>query len=162
MRRFALVVALAALGMANLDHQLDRTDLLLPSERKMGVLLEDNKVTRVMQGRARDAGWEVGDVIVSINGTAVETRRDVVRELQRGGSRKQVRLQRGEELIESELDYSDDPEEPRRARLRERRAAREQAERDAAQDDVTVVGSASHTELLAARNAAGFASAIEL
>jgi hypothetical protein len=40
--------------------------------------------------------------------------------------------------------------------------ARGVEERDAAQDDVTVVGSASHTELLAARNAAGFASAIEL
>jgi len=129
----ALVVALAALGVANLDHQLDRTDLLLPGERKMGVLLEGTQVTRVMNGRARDAGWQVGDVIVSIDGTAVETRRAVVSELQRGGPRKEVRLRRGEELIESELDYSDDPEEPRRARLRKRQAAREQAAPDPAQ-----------------------------
>lgn len=129
----ALVVALAAHNFANLDHLVDRTDMKAPDPRRMGVFLDDSGVgvqSVVDGGRAALAGWQKDDKILEIDGVAVENRRDVVRELREGGPLKTFVLQRGEERIETVLDYSDDPDEPARQRQRAARE-RERAEREA-------------------------------
>ncbi len=111
----AIVIALAAFGFAQAEHLVDRTNLVAPEPRRMGVFLDGLTVRRVIDGsRAAKAGWRAGDEIVAIDGEALESARDLRRLLQRGPSRKTFRLRRGEEEFESELDWSDDPDEPRR------------------------------------------------
>ncbi|MAF67113.1 MAG: hypothetical protein CMJ84_15825 [Planctomycetes bacterium] len=132
----ATVVALSAWGFAQLDGLVDRTNMRAPQPRRMGIQLDGNRVARVTPGmRAAEAGWKVDDVILSIDGVETTSRGKVVRELQQGGPSKSFVLRRGEEEVASTLDYSDDPDEPRRkeaaverGRRRERRA-RERAER---------------------------------
>jgi hypothetical protein len=58
------------------------------------------------------------------------SRRDLNVALQLGDSLVPVSVKRGDEIIETVLDYTDDPEEEARARWRER-----QAERDAERGD---------------------------
>lgn len=127
----SLVVALAALGFADLDHLVDRTMMRIPEPRRMGVMLNRRdgcEVDRVVpDGRAAKAGWEAGDVIQSIDGVEVTARDEVVDELQKGGPKKVIVLKRGEDLVETELDWSDDPLEQER---QARRAAREAAEQE--------------------------------
>lgn len=123
----ALLVAVGALGVANLDGKLDRTDMRLPPPRRMGVFLAggSTKVDRVTdEGMAKKAGWKAGDVVLSVDGARVERSRDLVAALQEGGSRKVVVIQRGEEKIETILDYTGEPDEEERIR----RAARKSAE----------------------------------
>ena len=102
-----------------------------PARRKMGVYLDDLNIRRVLEGTAAaEAGWEAGDVIVSVNGEEMGSRRELNVALQLGDSKVAVNLKRGDEIIETVLDYSDDPEEEARARWRER-----QAKRDAERED---------------------------
>ena len=130
-RHSATVVSLSAWGFANEDELVDRTDMKAPSKRKMGVYLDDLNIRRVLEGTAAAAaGWEAGDVIVSVNGEEMGSRRELNVALQLGDSKVAVNLKRGDEIIETVLDYSDDPEEEARARWRER-----QAERDAERED---------------------------
>jgi S1-C subfamily serine protease len=91
----------------------------------MGVELDAPTITAVSDGgKAQAAGWQAGDVIVAIDGVAVSSQSEIRRELQAGGPKKTVTLKRGEETLESVLDYSDDPDEARRAeRAASRRAA---------------------------------------
>jgi carboxypeptidase Q len=125
----ARVVAVAAFGFANLDNKLDRTDLRMPENRKMGVQLDGTSIAQVVAGgKAEQAQWQAGDEIVSIDGVEVSSRRDVTRELQAGGARKVFVMKRGEETLETVLDYSDDPQEERRARLREKRERKRELE----------------------------------
>ena len=130
-RHSATVVSLSAWGFANEDELVDRTDMKAPSKRKMGVYLDDLNIRRVLEGTAAAAaGWEAGDVIVSVNGEEMGSRRELNVALQLGDSKVAVNLKRGDEIIETVLDYSDDPEEEARARWRER-----QAKRDAERED---------------------------
>lgn len=111
----AIVIALAAYGFAQLDHLVERTNLRAPEPRRMGVFLDGLRIRRVIEGsRAERAGWQEDDVIVAIDGKTLESARDLQRLLQEGPSRKRIRLRRGEEEFETELDWSDDPEEARR------------------------------------------------
>ena len=127
-RHSSLVVALAALGFANLDHKIDRTDMVPPGDRLMGVQLAGTSIARVTDdGRAKAAGWQAGDVVTHIDGVAVEGRSELVAMVQAGNARKTFTLRRGDETLETVIDWSDDPDEPDRKRWRERRAAREQA-----------------------------------
>ncbi len=128
----AVVVAVTAYNLAMLDDLLPRENLILPDQRRMGVFLDGTSIARVMpDSKASAAGWVAGDVIVAIDGNAVEGRRDITRLLQAAPSVIPIRLKRGEEEIETTLDYSDDPEEARRLELREVRE-RQAAERKAA------------------------------
>ena len=65
----------------------------------------------------------MGDVVLSIDGVAVADRKDVSRELNNGAPQKKIRLRRGEQEIDSVIDYSGDPGEADRAARAERRAA---------------------------------------
>jgi C-terminal processing protease CtpA/Prc len=101
----------------------------------MGVQLDGNRVARVTPGmRAAEAGWKVDDVILSIDGVETTSRGKVVRELQQGAASKLFVLRRGEESIDSTLDYSDDPDEARRKEMaadRESRRGERALEREA-------------------------------
>lgn len=131
LRYSVLVVALAAHNFAELDHKLDRTNMVAPKPRLMGVMLDESGVGigRLSgPGRATDAGWQKGDKILSVDGEVVENRRQLVRALKAGDPRKVFVILRGEEEIETVLDWSDDPDEPRRQKhaleREEARAAR--------------------------------------
>ncbi len=120
----ALVVALAAFGFAALEELVDRTDMTAPEPRRVGVFLEGRTVSRVVEGaRAAQAGWRSGDVILSVDGVELGERVTLQRELARGGSRKLFRLQRGDEILETVIDWSDDPDEARRLERIEASAA---------------------------------------
>ena len=120
----ALVVAISAYGFASLDELVDRTDMSAPEPRRMGVFLDGNAVQRVIEDSlAAQAGWKEGDVIVAIDGVSVDDRGALQRAIQVGGSKKTVRLRRGEEELDTVIDWSGDPDEARRLELQRRAAA---------------------------------------
>lgn len=121
----ALVVALAAFGLAQLDHPLERTDMAPLATRKMGVAgFQGATVQDVMaDGRASTAGWQKGDVLLAVDGVAVSNRDEIVRAINQGAPRKTIRLRRGSEELETVLDWSDDAEEPERSARAGRREA---------------------------------------
>jgi C-terminal processing protease CtpA/Prc len=120
----ACVIAVGAYGLADLDHRLDRTDMKPVEPRRMGVRLEGTRVARVLEdGQAAAAGWKDGDVVLSVDGRRVTSQAEITDELQRGGPKKAVRLQRGDQTLDTVLDYTSDADEPERAAREERRAA---------------------------------------
>src|SRR5262249_40217508 len=78
------LVAIAALRIADLPALLDRTEMKLPGPRRMGVQLDSTKITELNDGRAKDAGLQVGDVILSIDGADTKTQ-DAISTAIRGG-----------------------------------------------------------------------------
>ncbi len=131
LRYSVLVVALAAHNFAELDHKVDRTDMVAPQPRRMGVYLDRSGVgiegVSDGDGRAFAAGWKKGDKVVSVDGVEVSNRRELTRELRGGGPRKVFVIKRGEELIETVLDWTDDPDEPRRVKAAAKAAAAKEA-----------------------------------
>jgi len=138
-RHSSLVVALAAVRFANLDHLVDRSYMREPDPRRMGVFLGGDSGTvleRVVDGgRAAEAGWKTGDRILTIDGVAITERAEVVAELQKGGPKKVVVLEREGEEVETTLDYSDDPLEVERKAWRERAEAAASEEESASPSD---------------------------
>jgi carboxypeptidase Q len=125
-RHSALVVALGALGIANLDHLLSRENLKGLEPRRMGVQLEGARVESVnADGVAATAGLKDGDVILAIDGVAVTTRGEITDALQRGGPKKNFTLRRGEEKLDVVLDWSEARGEKERAARAAKRAAAE-------------------------------------
>jgi hypothetical protein len=127
----ARVVAVAALGFANLDHLLDRgamEDGRPPPRRRIGVQLEGTRVVELVEnGKAKAAGVQAGDVLTALDGVKLASQEDLSRELQRGGSRKTLVVRRGEAVLEFALDWSGDEGEAQRlerARRREEWRAR--------------------------------------
>ena len=122
--RSAVVVAIGAYGFAQLDHLLDRTDADEVEPRRMGVSLEGTHITRVSgRGKAKDAGWQDGDVILSIDGVEPKDRDAVTDMVRHGGAKKVFRLKRGEETVESTIDWADEASEKQRAERAQRREA---------------------------------------
>jgi hypothetical protein len=123
-RHSALVIAIGALGIANLDHLLDRTNSAPIERRSLGVELDDLTIERVEKdGKAKEAGLRAGDVLVEIAGKTVESRRDLYRAISsQDEPRVEVKVRRGRRTVAVVLDYSNDPAEKQRA---ERRAERE-------------------------------------
>lgn len=138
-RHSALVVALAAVRFADLDHLVDRSYMREPDARRMGVFLggeAGTELERVVDGgRAAEAGWKTGDRILTIDGVAITARDEVVAELQKGGPKKVVVLEREGEQVETTLDYSGDPLEVERKAWRERAEARADDEESASPSD---------------------------
>ncbi len=125
-RHSSIVVAIGAYNLSRLDGLLDRTNMVELEPRRMGVYLNGNEISGVYgNGKAKQAGWRDGDVILSVDGVPVNAKSEIVSELQKGGPRKVFQLQRGEEVIESVLDWSDTPGEIAR---QEREKARREAE----------------------------------
>ena len=128
LRYSVLVVALAAHNFAELDHMLDRTEMVAPKPRLMGVALEGGEIMRVYEETlAAEAGWKKGDKILTVDGEAVSTRREIVRAISAGEPRKVIVIARGEDELETVIDWTNDKDEAARAKLR----AKEEAERAA-------------------------------
>jgi hypothetical protein len=125
----ALVAAIAAYNTANLPALLNRDNFKAIAPRRMGVVLDGTKLGTVSRGgKALEAGWQVGDVVVTVDGVAVSSQSQVSAEIQKGGPKKVVVVRRGDELIETVLDYSDDKGEQERSERAARRAKLQQAE----------------------------------
>ena len=116
----ALVIALAALGVADLDGLLardgiekgDRRRGFAGGGRRMGVMLDGTTVERVVEGSvAEKAGLEVGDVIISIAGEAVDSRRALMRAIRGEGTKKKVVVKRGEKEVELVFEWPAPEEE---------------------------------------------------
>jgi len=119
----ARVVAVAALGFANLPNLIDREDMRPIQRRRMGVELDGLKVTSLTpKGVAEKSGVLVGDVLVALDGATLATRTEMTNALQRGASQKKLRVQRGAETVELTLDYTGLPGEDERAERARRRA----------------------------------------
>jgi hypothetical protein len=123
-RHSAMVVAIAALGLANLEHKLDRTDSAALPRRKLGAELDDGKVASLEKGsHGAKAGLKVGDEVVAIEGEG-GTRGQMFRRLMSGGPKKTVTVVRKGKKLDLVLDFSADPAEAERAARRERRKAK--------------------------------------
>jgi|688.fasta_scaffold00475_33 hypothetical protein len=124
-RHNARVVALAAFAIAQLENPLDRTDMQPLSRRLLGVgSLEGAVVGEVRaNGVAAKAGWQAEDRVLAIDGVAVKSRDEIVLLLQQGGSVKLAKLARGDQMLETRLDWSQDPVEAERAARALRREA---------------------------------------
>jgi hypothetical protein len=109
-RHSAVVVAVGAYNLARLDGLLDRTGLLAPEPRRLGVFLEGTRVTGLQKdGRAERAAWREDDVISSIDGVPVETREELQERLQEGAPRKVFVLRRGDAEVESVIEWTEEP-----------------------------------------------------
>ncbi len=117
----AMVVAIAALGFANLDHKLDRTDSAALARRQLGADFDGTKVTKIEKGgRGAKAGLRVGDEVTAVDGEG-GTRGMMFRQLMRDGATKKLSIVRGGKPVEVVVDFSDDPAEAERNARRERR-----------------------------------------
>ena len=96
-----------AYNLARLDGLLDRANLLEAPPRRLGVYLDGTRVTDVREGKAREGGWLAGDVVLEVDGVEVATREQLVDRLRAGDARKTFVLRRGEERVESVLDWSE-------------------------------------------------------
>ena len=110
-RHSAVVVAVGAYNLARLEGLLDRTNLLAPEPRRLGVFLEETTVTGFGEGtgKAKEAGWREGDVVLKVDGAAVATRDELVAALQGGPDRKVFVLKRGAEELETVIDWGAAP-----------------------------------------------------
>jgi carboxypeptidase Q len=121
--RSAVVVALSAYGLANLDEKLDRTNSAPVPRRRIGANLDDTKVrTLEDDGVAKKAGLKEGDTIVEIDGQAVKTTRELMRAVNVGEAKKAVVVERDGARVQATLDWSGDPGEAERAARRQARA----------------------------------------
>lgn len=114
----SLVVALAAQGIADLDHLLSREKLRAPggpfgNRRMMGVQLEDATISDVLpDGVAERAGMKIGDVILKVDGVKVVDRESIAAEIQKGEPRKKVTVLRDGKEVELNLEWNGDRGRP--------------------------------------------------
>jgi hypothetical protein len=107
----SIVIALAAYGIANLDHLVSRENLIglggpMAARRRMGVQLDELTVSDVMAGSlAEKAGFKAGDVIAKVDGKKVANREELVGELQKGEPKKTITLLREGKEIDFVLDW---------------------------------------------------------
>jgi hypothetical protein len=117
----AMVVAIAALGFANLENKLDRTDSAALPRRQLDVDLDGGKVTKVKKGgHGAKAGLQPGDEIVAVDGER-GGRGAMFRAFARGGTTKKLTVLRKGKQIELVVEFKDDPGEAERLARRERR-----------------------------------------
>ena len=140
-RHSAMVVAIAAYNLANLEGLLDRRRSAPLAWRRADADFDGLVVRSVSKaGKAAGAGWRPGDRVVSIDGLEVESTRELVRRLQEGDARKTVVIERDGQSRETVLDYTDDPAEQERS---ERRRAREAEGLWPPQGDSSAAGAAA-------------------
>ncbi|MGA1487587.1 MAG: M20/M25/M40 family metallo-hydrolase [Planctomycetota bacterium] len=110
-----LVVALAALGIADLDGMLDRTGMGVPGDgggrggRRLGVFLDGLVVEGVVpDSPAEAAGVKAGDEIVKIDGKELEGRRSLGPALREGGPEKPVVVKRDGKMVDLRVVWPDE------------------------------------------------------
>ena len=110
-RHSALVIALGAYGIAELDHLLSREKLRAPggfgNRRMMGVQLDEMVVTDVVPDSAAErAGMKQGDVILKVGGEKVADRVEMARAISAGEPKKKVLVVRDGKEVELELNWA--------------------------------------------------------
>ncbi len=121
----SVVVALGALGLANLDHLLSRKKLRAPRSGRrrfrLGVRMDGLTVKDVVPGSpAAKAGLRAGDVFLEAGGKKLETLRDLFMALFRNRGKTQVLVRRKGKKVKLTLDLSR-PRPPRAPRRRGRK-----------------------------------------
>ena len=107
----SLVVALAAYGIANLDHLLSREKMRPPGamaagRRPLGAQFDELMVVEVDDdSAAQKGGIKEGDVLVKIDGTKVAERSEINRLLRAGAPKKVVTVLRDGKEIELNLSW---------------------------------------------------------
>ena len=105
----ALVAALGALGIADIDHLLSRDSLVAPGGggRKItGVILDEMKVQEVSEGGiAEKAGVMAGDEIVSVGGKAISSREEYGEAIQAAGREIPIVVRRDGKDVELKLAF---------------------------------------------------------
>ncbi|MFO0952429.1 MAG: M20/M25/M40 family metallo-hydrolase [Isosphaeraceae bacterium] len=108
----AIVAAVGALGIANLDHLLSREKLRAPgggafaNRRMLGVGLDEMTVTDVIEdGVAAKAGVKAGDVIAKIDGKKVADRMELTAALRDGPSKKSLTVLRNGKEVEVTVEW---------------------------------------------------------
>ncbi|MCC6669777.1 MAG: M20/M25/M40 family metallo-hydrolase, partial [Planctomycetes bacterium] len=112
-RHSSMVIALGALGVANLPELLPRTNLprgVNPAaqRRRLGVQLVEGtlRIDAVNEdGLARKAGIVKGDEIVAVDGKAVTTFEDLAKELNGGEPVKKVKVRRNGQSVVVEIRF---------------------------------------------------------
>jgi len=116
------VIALAALGMADLDHLLSREGMLQEGGdrrrggggRRLGVMLDENVISEVVpDSPAAKAGLKSGDKIVKIDDEDVTDRRSLMRGLFSGEAKKKIVFERDGKRQEVTIEW---PAQRQRAR----------------------------------------------
>ena len=113
----AVVAALGALGIANLDHLLSREQMVAPAgsgggnraggRRTLGISLDDAKVVEVTPGgQAERAGIKPGDVIARVGDRSVGTAEEVGDALQAGGPEVTVAVIRDGKPVEIKVNFA--------------------------------------------------------
>jgi hypothetical protein len=126
-RHSALVVAVTAWGLAQLDHLLERTNSAPIPPRQLGVRLREGTpvVDGVVAGTlAERVGLRRDDVLLTVDSEEVVDLAQLVALVRAGAPKKVLAVRRDGKTLELALDFSDDPGELERAR---RRAARDAA-----------------------------------
>lgn len=118
-RHTATVVALAALGTANLDAMLDRTGIVAggggrPQSTSYAEAMFDAEMdgmtfkTLKADGRAGKIGIQKGDVLQKVDGEDVASLRDVIRiSRESAGDELSFTLKRGAEVVEVKMKKAD-------------------------------------------------------
>ena len=118
-RHTATVIAMAALGTANLDAMLDRTGVVAggggrPQSQSYADAMFDAEMdgltftTLKADGRAAKMGVLKGDVLLSVNGETVETLRDIFRVSRESQGEELVFVVvRGKEKVEAKMKKAD-------------------------------------------------------
>ena len=103
-RHSSIVIALGALGIANLDGLLSRDRLQAPPRRRTGVYFDGLTVQRVREDTVgAKAGIMEGDIVVAVDGAAIEGRRGLRRAIQRGSATKTFTIKRGDKQLDLKL-----------------------------------------------------------
>lgn len=107
-RHSAMVVAISAYQLANLPDKLDRTNAApLPRRRVGGMLDRDMLVSELdKDGLAAKAGVKLGDKVISVDGKPFDNRWAVFGELQKGGPKKELVLERKGKQLTVTLDWT--------------------------------------------------------
>ncbi len=114
-RHSALVVAMGAFGIANLDHLLSREKMRAPGgggfgRRRLGVQLDDLKIIDIEDGTvAQKGGMKVGDEILKVEGTEIGEASDITPLLRAGGTTKVFTVLRDGKEIELKLTWEGPP-----------------------------------------------------
>ncbi len=112
-RHSSIVVALAALGIADLDHLLSREGMTAPggaNRRVAGVQLDELKVVEVVpESIAEKGGIKPGDVFVKVDGKEIADREAFTAALQAGPPTKKVVVQREGKDVELTLTFPGRP-----------------------------------------------------
>lgn len=137
-RHSSIVQAITAYQLANADQLLNRSHAIAERTRTIDAVHDWAIIEEVERGgRANKLGLRTGDVILSVDGTAVSTSAAVRRAINAGDAHKVLSIKRKKREFEVTLDFSDDPQERQAA---EDRAARVEAFGQAVFDKIATSG----------------------